>query len=855
MKIASIILVYHWKIMLILKNNFHRKTQLFVFIGIRLQMTQRILNIVLLFTSLLFILGCNKSRLLDKKESEWLKKHPHLVVGISPNAPPYQFVDQNGEINGIFIDFLSIIEDRLNYKFQKVYQSDFSLLLAKVKEGSVDLILEVQKTNEREKFLNFTPYLLSHPHIIVSRKNDQKIESIKDLFDKNVSVVNKYAVHEYIEKTYPKIKLIPLADDVSCLRSVATNQSDAFICQQAVATYFIEKEGISNLKISGEIDYKNELAIASRKDLDTLNIILTKAVNSINESEKHTIYSSWLVSTVTPFYLEAKFWLIIVLVVFTILLFVLFFYFTLQKIVKSKTAELLVSKEKAEVSEKAYKDVVETTSDLITVVDVHGKILYVNYASNKFYGLSPNDCIDKNAFDFVYSDDKEFTQNNFQNWIHSEDSTFYFENRQISVTGEILYVSWNIHFDRTKTKINKITSIARDITNQKKIEFELQNALEKAEESDRLKSAFLANMSHEIRTPMNGILGFSQLLLTPNITPGEVHKFIEIINTCGNQLVSIIDDLIDISKIEANQMRFNTISVNISYVLDELFTIFQPKALESKIDLYLIIDENYENCKVLVDNGRLKQILLNLINNALKFTSKGYVKFGFTIKGDFIEFFVEDSGIGITEDMQVKIFDRFTQVETEYSKMAGGTGLGLSISKGIVELFGGKIWVKSEIRKGSTFYFTIPFNKAVGSIQIKEEANSEYFLITNDITVLIVEDDHSNSFYLSILLAKLKIKSICAKNGKEAIDFVRDNPSISLVLMDFKMPIMNGFEATKEIKKIRPDLRIIGQTAYAQTTDRERAIKVGCDDYISKPIDEKKMVDLIRKHLPTNKIF
>ena len=818
-------------------------------------MRQRILNYLLLFTSLLFVFGCNKSNLLDNKESEWLKKHPHLVVGISPNAPPYQFVDQNGEINGIFIDFLSIIEDRLNYKFQKVYQSDFSLLLAKVKEGSVDVILEVQKTKEREKILNFTPYLLSHPHIIVSRKNDQKIASINDLFDKNVSVVNKYAIHEYIAKTYPRIKLIPLADDVACLRSVATNQSDAFICQQAVATYFIEKEGISNLKISGEIDYSNELAIASRKDLDTLNIILTKAVNSINKSEKHNIYRSWLVTTVTPYYLETKFWLIIVFVVFSILLFVLFFYFTLQKIVKSKTAELLVSKVKAEESEKAYKDVVETTSDLIIVVDVHGKILYVNHSSNKFYGLSPNDCIDKNAFDFVYLDDKEFTQNNFQNWIHSEDSTFYFENRQISVTGEILYVSWNIHFDRTKTKINKITSIARDITNQKNIEFELQNALEKAEESDRLKSAFLANMSHEIRTPMNGILGFSQLLLTPNLTPGEVNKFIEVINTCGNQLVSIIDDLIDISKIEANQMRFNTISVNISNVLDELFTIFQPKALESKIDLFLIIDENYENCKVLVDNGRLKQVLLNLINNALKFTSKGYVKFGFTIQGDFIEFFVEDSGIGIAEDMQVKIFDRFTQVETEYSKMAGGTGLGLSISKGIVELFGGKIWVKSEIRKGSTFYFTIPFNKAVDLIQIKEQGNSETFLITNDITVLIVEDEQSNSLYLSILLAKLKIKSLCAKNGQEAINFVRENPSINLVLMDFKMPIMNGFEATKEIKKIRPDLRIIGQTAYAQTTDRERAIKVGCDDYISKPIDEKKMVDLIRKHLPTNKIF
>jgi len=256
---------------------------------------------VLIFLCVLILNSCNNADIIDKNEKEWLSKHPELVVGISTNAPPYQFVNNKGKISGIFIDFLSLIEKKLDYKFKKVYHSDFSKLLSDTKDGTIDILLEVQKTEERQKYLNFTPYLLSHPHVIVVRKSTEGISSIYHLINKKTSVVNNYAVQEYLLKKYPQINLTLLPDDVRCLRSVSTGQTHAFICQQAVATYYIETEGISNLKISGEIDYANELAIASRKDLDTLNIILSKAVNSISKNEKLKIYNNWLFSTVKPY--------------------------------------------------------------------------------------------------------------------------------------------------------------------------------------------------------------------------------------------------------------------------------------------------------------------------------------------------------------------------------------------------------------------------------------------------------------------------------------------------------------------------------------------------------------------------
>lgn len=361
-------------------------------------------------------------------------------------------------------------------------------------------------------------------------------------------------------------------------------------------------------------------------------------------------------------------------------------------------------------------------------------------------------------------------------------------------------------------------------------------------------------MSHEIRTPMNGILGFSQLLLNPDLSEEKQKQYVEIINNCGVQLMSIIDDIIDISKIEANQMKVDNKPVNINDVLHELYAILKPKAMASKIDLFLSIDKNSEQIIIFSDGKRLRQILINLISNAIKFTSKGYVKFGYTIRNEMIEFFVEDSGIGLAPDSQSKIFERFTQLETESSNMAGGNGLGLAISKALIELLRGKIWFKSELGKGTLFYFTIPNNQVKGNLIEKPFIEKKIVQNFNEYTILIAEDNISNYFFLSELLSGMDIKTIHARNGKEAIEIVKQNSFINLILMDMKMPVLDGYSATREIKKIKPDLPIIAQTAFAQSSDNEKAIEAGCDDYITKPIIKDKLIEIIKKYPNKNGI-
>jgi PAS domain S-box-containing protein len=306
-------------------------------------MTKKTIIAVLIFPLFLLQFSCTKSDSINKNEMEWLKNHPNLNIGISPNQPPYQFIDEKGEVSGMFIDFLTIIEDRLDYKFKKIYEPDWTKLLTDAKEGRVDIVLQIQETDERKNYLNFTPFLVSHKHVIVEKINNNRhdITSIADLKNKKIAVVNSFAIQEYLLKKYPGYSIIPVFDNVIGLRTVSTGQADAFICQQAVATYYIETEGISNLEIVGEIDYSNELAIASRKNLDTLNAILSKAVNSITKKEKQNIYSRWLSYEVKRFYQEAGFWLIIgVLFLFVILIIGLFNLF-LRKRVKQKTHELV----------------------------------------------------------------------------------------------------------------------------------------------------------------------------------------------------------------------------------------------------------------------------------------------------------------------------------------------------------------------------------------------------------------------------------------------------------------------------------------------------------------------------------
>ncbi len=391
---------------------------------------------------------------------------------------------------------------------------------------------------------------------------------------------------------------------------------------------------------------------------------------------------------------------------------------------------------------------------------------------------------------------------------------------------------------------------ARDITKRKQGEIELYEALDKAEESDLLKTAFLHNISHEIRTPLNAIVGFSGLLSNPDLPPEKRKYFAEIINQSSDQLLSIISDIVSIASIEAGQEKIQENEININLVCKLLNEQFIHKASEKAVTLRLQNIFADDKAIIITDATKLTQILTNLIGNALKFTPQGYVSFGYALKDNQLEFYVEDSGIGIPLDMQEVIFNRFRQVENNATREFGGSGLGLSISKAYVEMLGGKMWLTSEVNKGSVFYFTIPYKRVVPKeLPDIPLINGLSFEIKKPITVLIAEDEDSNFILLEELLSDVELNLVRAVNGIEAVELCKLNPHIDLVLMDIKMPEMNGYKATIQIKKLRPDLPIIAQTAYSTEHDRSKALACGCSDFISKPIKRELLLSKINEQL------
>jgi len=387
-----------------------------------------------------------------------------------------------------------------------------------------------------------------------------------------------------------------------------------------------------------------------------------------------------------------------------------------------------------------------------------------------------------------------------------------------------------------------------------KLNVELEKALERAKESDRLKNAFLANMSHEIRTPMNGILGFARLLESEDLSDEQLSKYVGVIKKSGKRMLSTINGIIDISRIESNQVEINISKVDISMIMDELYQFFQLESKEKNIELIINLNLKKSEYQIITDGSMLNAILINLVKNAFKYTKEGKIEIGCIFAEGVFSFFVKDSGIGIETNRQKAIFDRFVQADIEDKYAYEGSGLGLSISQAYIEMLGGKIWVKSQKGVGSTFHFTLPSLKEKlideeNKIEIEKKFTSIKPLNEKDMKVLIVEDEEVSDNLLTIILRDYCKTILHAKTGIEAINICKEHEDIDLIFMDIKMPELGGYEATKEIRKFNKNIKIIAQTAYALSGDREKAINAGCDDYIAKPIMADNLKPIIEKYL------
>jgi PAS domain S-box-containing protein len=517
------------------------------------------------------------------------------------------------------------------------------------------------------------------------------------------------------------------------------------------------------------------------------------------------------------------------------------------------TVEDITERKKAEselqISQHLFQTLAEVSPVGIFRTTNDGETIYVNPSWSKLSGLSLEEAKGSKWLDAVHPEDRAKVIDNWKFNISSIKQSNA-EYRFLRKDKSVVWVMGNAVPELINNEINGYIGTITDITRIKQFEIDLINAKDKAEESDRLKTAFLQNISHEVRTPMNAIIGFSDLIVDPDLTPDIRNEFIQTIVQSSNQLLSIITQIISIATIEAGQEKIYEKEISLNVVFKMIFEQFSAEAVRKNISFRYETALPDNDDKVRTDETKFIQVISNLLSNALKFIKNGSVNFGYVVEGEFLEFYVKDTGIGISADMHDKIFERFRQVESTLAREYEGSGLGLSISKAYVELLGGKIWLTSGPGEGSVFKFTIPYlkkgrDKKTNNLTTEKPGRK----LEKHVTILITEDVDNNFLLLEQYLANLNIKILRAKNGQEAVEICQKNRQITLVLMDLKMPVMDGFEATEKIKLFRPDLVVIAQTAYARDTDRYKAIESGCIDFITKPYKKEDLLAKIMEHL------
>ncbi len=769
--------------------------------------------------------------------------------------PPYCYINKNGEADGFNVELIKAImkEAKLDYKIELI---SWEKTLKDFKKQKYDIIAGLAYIRERDSMALFS-IPIDYVYSDLITREDSRIRSFDDLSNKEIIVQRDDLIESYLLRSNISKKIIYVANASEAIELLSNGHHHAAIFTQRVANNIINSNSkYSTLRRTTSGVPGRKYCIATQTDNEELlNIINYNLLRLKRNGTYDIIYSKWFDKKDNLLYLKAFYVLVVasaVLVVFIVLAGAY-----IRKRINKATISLRTYQK--ELEEK--KAEIEKANTLLNSIIKHIPIgLFVKDINDNYKYIICNDNLK------VLHSGKNTNFNGKTDFdIYDSSIAQLFRYNDIKATnsyiGETITIKYEIELNNKKLiyelAYNVMTAsnghkfllgLVSDITKKEKYNKDLQLAKEEAVQSDKLKSAFLANMSHEIRTPLNAIVGFSQLIAeSPN--KADKIRYQNIIATNSDLLLRLISDILDLSKIEAGMIDWKP-EKNDNAITFENVYIATKQAIKNE-QVVLLKENPYKSCIVNVDKNRLKQIGNNFLTNAIKYTSKGYIKMGYIYINGGIKIYVEDTGIGIPINKRDKVFARFEKLDD----FAQGTGLGLSICKAILDSIGGEIGFESTEGVGSTFWAWIPTEAQIVEKDLQEEDNSNSELpdISNkqiintdkckeDLNILVAEDNESNFILLKSILCKYKISR--AINGQEAVEQVKNN-KFNLVLMDIKMPVMDGLEATKIIRTFNKNIRIIAVTANAYDSSINEAINAGCNDVITKPINRQQLYDML----------
>lgn len=779
----------------------------------------------------------NKILVLTNNEQKWLRDNKVITVVGDPNWLPYEAINEHGNYIGMVADHLELIAQRLNISFKYITTNTWQESLTIANNGEVD-ILSAIVNSPFAKQLEFSDAYLTSPLVIVMKDDRPFVEDLNQISQLNIALIKDYSYIEEITAVYPNINFTYVESVQQGMIALSTGEIDALISSLPQASYNISYMGGHHLRIVGSTQFTTKLAFGVTPNKPLLVPILNKALKSITESEQQKIAQKWgsyQFATKTDYGLVIK-------VTGALILIILFVIYWNRKL----SNEVNLRKE----AQQQMSIILENIPEQVVLTSPNGDIVKANKKAKTDYNIHDDQIKNLNICNFYadINDQAKVTQALKQHG-KVEQMIVNFKRYDGSIHAMMISVT-PIYYQRKPL----LLTIAINVTERLEIEHALKQAKLSAEQANNAKSEFLANMSHEIRTPMNAIIGFTELL-SEQITDNKLSTFVNTIKLAGNSLLMLINDILDLSKIEAGKLTLNKEPTNLQSLFDEIGNVFMMKVKSKDIDLF-IQPSGELPASLLLDKTRLRQILFNLVGNAVKFTEDGSITLDAKVNTEntekhTLEISVSDTGTGIAKEEQDHIFDSFKQQEGQNVKKYGGTGLGLTISRRLAELMHGTLDVESREGKGSKF--TLSINDVKPSleqdkIEKNHEENTYQEIDFLGASILIVDDIDVNRNLLIEVLSKTSVQLFTATTGKEAVSLSKQL-DIDFIFMDIRMPEMDGYEAAKLIKKVKPELPIVALTASVMRDDYERQRRENFDGYLRKPVLKHELLEELFKHL------